>query len=34
MYRMEKQGPTYSTENYIQHPMINRKGKEYFKKDV
>ena len=23
----------YSTENYIQHPMINHNGKEYFKKE-
>ena len=22
----------YSTENYIQYPMINHKGKEYFRK--
>ena len=22
----------YSTENYIQYPMINHNGKEYFKK--
>ena len=24
----------YSTENYIQYPMINHNGKEYFKKNV
>ena len=24
----------YSTENYIQHPMINHNGNEYFKKNV
>ena len=23
----------YSTENYIQYPMINHNGKEYFKKE-
>ena len=23
----------YSTENYIQHPMINHNGKEYLKKE-
>ena len=23
----------YSTENYIQNPMINHNGKEYFKKE-
>ena len=23
---------SYSTENYIQYPMINHNGKEYFKK--
>ena len=32
MYAVDKQqGP--STENYIQYPMINHKGKEYFKKE-
>ena len=33
MYSMDKQqDPTiYSTENYIQYPMINHNGKEYFK---
>ena len=24
----------YSTENYIQYPMINHNGREYFKKNV
>ena len=24
----------YQTENYIQYPMINHNGKEYFKKDI
>ena len=24
----------YSTGNYIQYPMINHNGKEYFKKDI
>ena len=24
----------YSTENYIQYPMINHNGKEYFKKCI
>ena len=24
----------YSTENYIQYPMANHNGKEYFKKNV
>ena len=28
---MDKQGPTYSTGNYIQCPMINQNGKEYEK---
>ena len=33
MYSMDKQqDPTiYSTENYINYPMINHNGKEYFK---
>ena len=26
--------PLYSTENYIQYPMINHNGKEYEKKNV
>ena len=29
IYRMDKLGPTYSTENYIQYPVINHNGKEY-----
>ena len=35
-YRMDKQqGPTYSTGNYIQYPVINHSGKGYFlKKNV
>ena len=24
----------YSTGNYIQHPLINHNGKEYFKKNI
>ena len=28
---MIQQGPKCSTENYIQYPMINHKGKEYEK---
>ena len=24
----------YSTENYVQYPVINHNGKEYFKKNV
>ena len=24
----------YSTENYIQYPVMNHNGKEYFKKDI
>ena len=24
----------YSTENYIEYPMINHTGKEYFKKNI
>ena len=28
----KQQGPMYSTENYIQYPMINHNGKEYEKK--
>ena len=30
----KQQGPTYSMENYIRYPMINRNRKEYFKKTV
>ena len=26
--------PLYSTENYIQHPLINHNGNEYLKKNV
>ena len=26
--------PLYSTEHYIQYPVINHNGKEYFKKNV
>ena len=28
----EQQGPTVSTGNYIQHPVINHNGKEYKKR--
>ena len=28
---MDKQGPTNSTENYIQYPVINHNRKEYWK---
>ena len=28
----KQQGPTYSTGNYIQYPVINHNGKEYKKK--
>ena len=30
----KQQGPTYSTENYIQYPLINHNRKGYFKKTV
>ena len=30
----KQQGPTYSTGNYIQYPVINHNGKEYLKKNV
>ena len=34
-YRMDKeQGPTYSTGNYIQYPVIWHNGKEYKKKNL
>ena len=28
----KQQGPTYSTENYIQYPMINHNRKNIFKR--
>ena len=31
---MDKQGPTYSTGNYIQHPEINHNEKEHRNKKV
>ena len=34
IYRMDKQGPTYSTGNYIQNPVINHNGKEYGKEFI
>ena len=35
IYRMDKkQGPTYSTGNYIQYPVINHNGKEYEKEYI
>ena len=32
LYMNKQQGPRLSTEKYIQYPMINHNGKEYFKK--
>ena len=29
---MDEQGPTVSTENYIQYPLINHNGKEHLKR--
>ena len=34
MYRMEKQDPTVSTENYVQHPVTSHDGKEYEKEYI
>ena len=32
--RIKNKGLLYSTGNYIQYPVINHNGKEYFQKNV
>ena len=34
IYRMEKQDPTVSTENYVQYPLTSHDGKEYEKECI